>query len=242
MAYYLYIIAGILILPGIIYGLYAQVNVSRTFNAFKTIDNKKGLTAYEVANQILQSAGISDVKINKIKGDLTDNYDPRNKTLNLSDSTFNSKSVSAIGVAAHEVGHALQHHEGYKPLKIRNAFVPIVNFASRMFFIVLIIGIILTLVTAISSNVGRILIWVAVAMYGSSTLFYFITVPIEYNASKRAIEQIRTLNLLEPEELPLAQKVLNAAAQTYVSNLIISALYFLRFFLYIFILFGRHKD
>ena len=240
MAEYLYFIVGLLILPGIIYGVVAQINVNTTFNRYNKMENKHGLTAHEVAQKMLSSAGISDVKINKISGNLTDNYDPTKKVLNLSESTHDSKSVAAIGVAAHEVGHAIQHHEQYKPLKIRSFFVPIVNFASRMFWIVFIIGIILTIVSTAWADAGKILIWVSVAMYGGSTLFYMITVPVEYNASNRAIKNLEELFILDSDELPHAKRVLNAAAQTYVSTLVISALYFLRFVLHIFIMFKDH--
>lgn len=241
MAEYLYFIAGLLIFPGIIYGLIAQINVSTTFSKFEHYDNRRGLTSQKVAQKILTSAGITDVKIQTTKGHLTDHYDPRNKTLNLSESTFNSKSVSAIGVAAHEAGHAIQHHEGYKPLKVRNWFVPIVNFASRLFWVVMIIGILMMLLSITYARLGYILIWVSVAMYGASTLFYLITVPVEYNASNRAIKHLSEENILDTDELKYAKQVLRAAAQTYVSTLIVSALYFLRFFLHILIIF-KHDD
>lgn len=239
MAEYLYFLVGILILPGIIYGIIAQINVTTTFNKFEKYENKRGLTAQEVAQRILSGAGITDVKIQSTKGHLTDHYDPRNKTLNLSEATFNSKSVSAIGVAAHEAGHAIQHHEGYKPLKIRNWFVPIVNFASRMFWVVMLVGMLLMLLTIAYAQIGFIMVWVSVAMYGSSTLFYLITVPVEYNASNRAIKQLEQQNMLDSDELGYAKSVLKAAAQTYVSTLIVSALYFLRFFLHILIMFKQ---
>jgi len=242
MAYYLYIIIGILIIPAAIYGLVCQYKVSSTFNAYKSLTSQSGLSAKEVAEKMLASAGISDIKINKIKGDLTDNYDPRNKTLNLSESTHDSRSVAAIGVAAHEVGHAIQHHTSYKPLKIRNKFVPIVNFASKMFLPLFLIGIVLTAVSIASISAGKVLVWVSVALYAASTLFYLITVPVEFNASKRALQNLEKLGILNEEELPAADDVLKAAAQTYVSALVTSLLYFLRFFLYIFMLFGRNKD
>ena len=241
MAEYLYFLIGLLILPGIIYGVIAQINVSSTFNKFENYDNIRGLTSQEVALKILNGAGITDVKIQTTKGHLTDHYDPRNKTLNLSESTYNSKSVSAIGVAAHEAGHAIQHHEGYRPLVIRNWFVPIVNFASRMFWVVFLVGFLMMVLSVAYANIGYILIWVSVAMYGASTLFYLITVPVEYNASNRAIKQLSEQNILDQKELGYAKKVLSAAAQTYVSSLIVSALYFLRFLLHILIIF-RHDD
>jgi len=241
MVEYLYFLAGLLILPGIIYGLIAQISVSSTFNKYNNVENKHGLTAHEVAKKMLTNAGINDVVIKKIKGDLTDNYDPQNKTLSLSESTYDSKSVAALGVAAHEVGHAIQHHENYKPVKIRSFFVPIVNFASRMFWVVFLVGFLMMILSVAYAHIGEILVWVSVAMYGASTLFYAITVPVEYNASKRAMKNLEELFILDSDELPKAKKVLSAAAQTYVSSLVVSALYFLRFFLHILIIF-KHDD
>lgn len=236
MLEYLYYLIGFLILPGIIYGLIAQINVSKTFNKFDKVSNVHNLTAKEVAQKLLISAGITDVVIKQTRGKLTDHYDPRDKTLNLSDSTISSTSVAAIGVAAHEVGHAIQHNEGYKPLKIRNSIVPYVNFASNMFWVVCIVGLLMMFLSIQYAHIGEILILVSVVMYGSSTLFYAITVPVEYNASKRALKHLEELNILETSELPKAKSVLHAAAQTYVSTLVISALYFLRFLLNILIM------
>ena len=233
----LYVIVTLLILPGFIYGLVAQISVTTTFNKFQNYENRHGLTAQEVAQKLLTSAGINDVSIKRVEGKLTDHYNPKTKTLSLSESTYDSKSVAAIGVAAHEVGHAIQHNEKYKPLIIRNKFVPFVNFASNMFWLVFLVGVILSIVSSAWSQVGEILIWVSVAMYGASTLFYAITVPVEYNASNRALKQLEELFILDTEEVPYAKKVLKAAAQTYVSTLVISALYFLRFFLHILIMF-----
>lgn len=239
MAEYLYFLVGLLIFPGVIYGIVAQINVSSTFGKFEKYNNRRGLTAQDVAQRILTGAGITDVKIKATTGHLTDHYDPRDKTLHLSESTYNSTSVAALGVAAHEAGHAIQHHEGYTPLRIRNWFVPIVNFASRMFWVVFLVGILMMFLSMTYANLGYILIWVSVAMYGASTLFYLITVPVEYNASNRAIKHLNEQNVLDSDELGFAKQVLRAAAQTYVSSLIVSALYFLRFLLHILIIFKR---
>ena len=153
---------------------------------------------------------------------------------------MDSKSVAAIGVAAHEVGHAIQHNQKYKPLMVRNKIVPIVNFASRLFWVVFIVGMLMTILSITYARAGEILVWVSVAMYGASTLFYAITVPVEYDASNRAIKHLEELNILNEEKIPHAKKVLHAAAQTYVSTLVISALYFLRFFLQILIMFKNN--
>lgn len=241
LEYLLYIIASVLILPGIIYGIYAQANVTKTFNAFDKTINSTGKTGSEIARQMLDNAGLSDVKIQKIKGNLTDNYNPKTKILSLSDSTYDSKSISAIGVAGHEVGHAIQHKVGYKPLKIRSAFVPIVNFASTMFWPLFIVGVILMSVSIAYQPIGEVLVWIAVAFYGSSTLFYLITLPVEFDASKRALE-ILSNGILDQNEIPYAKKVLHSAGQTYVSALITSALYFLRFLFYILVMFKGRDD
>lgn len=232
MAEYLYIIISILILPGIIYGTIAQARVKSTFNTFDKVESKSKKTAHEVARQMLNEAGLEDVEIKKIKGELTDNYNPKKRVLSLSDSTNNSTSIAAIGVAAHEVGHAIQHKEKYTPLRIRSLLVPIVNIATSMFFPLFIVGI-LVMVLA-NTSIGTTLIWVSVGLYGGSTIFYLVTLPVEFNASKRALELLEQ-TALDETEVPIAKKVLNAAAQTYVATLIISTLYFLKFFLYIFI-------
>ncbi|MBQ7467070.1 MAG: zinc metallopeptidase [Clostridia bacterium] len=236
MVEWMYIIVSILILPGIIFGIVAQVNVTNTFNSFKDTASSSGKTASEVAREMLDQAGLHDVQIQKIRGELTDNYDPKKRILSLSESTYSSTSVAAIGVAAHEVGHAIQHKEKYAPLVLRNTFVPFVNFASYMFWPLMIAGVILNIL--LYTSAGMIVIWISVALYGSTTLFYLITVPVEYNASNRALAVLGR-GILAPEELPYANKVLRAAGQTYVAALITSALYFLQFFLRILIVFGR---
>lgn len=238
MEYILYVIATILILPGLIYGIYAQANVSRTFKAFDSMPSHSGKTGAEVARIMLDNAGLNDVKIEHIKGNLSDNYNPKTKTLNLSDSTFNNTSISAIGVASHEVGHAIQHKEGYRPMKIRSALVPVVNFASAFFWPLFIVGIILMSISQAYQPAGEIIVWVSVAFYGSSTLFYLVTLPVEFDASKRAVN-ILSSGILEQDEVTYASKVLKAAAQTYISALITSALYFLRFFFYILVIFKK---
>lgn len=237
----LYIIATILILPGLIYGIYAQANVSRTFKTYDLMQNRSEKTGAEVARIMLDNAGLNDVKIERIKGNLTDNYNPKTKTLSLSDSTFESKSIAAIGVAGHEVGHAIQHQVGYKPLKIRSVLVPIVNLATTFFWPLFVIGIALMSISQAYQPAGEIIVWVSVAFYGSSTLFYLVTLPVEFNASKRAI-QILSAGILEPDEVPYAKKVLSAAAQTYISALVTSAIYFLRFLFYILMIFGGKKS
>lgn len=242
MGYYLYIIASILILPAMIYSIFVQHKVNSTFKSFQSTNSESGKTAREIARQMLDREGLTNVEIVKIKGNLTDNYNPKTKTLSLSDSTYDSSSVSAIGVAAHEVGHAIQHAKGYVPLKIRSFLVPVVNICSGLSIPLLIIGIVLSAISLVSAEVGEIIIWIAVAFYGSSTLFMLVTLPVEFNASKRALASLENLSFLNEDELPMAKKVLDAAAQTYVASLAISALYFLRFLGHILTIVGRNQD
>ena len=242
MGYYIYIIASILILPVMIYSIIIQSKVTSTFKTYNSVDSQIGKAANQIAREMLDSAGLYDVTIKKIKGNLTDNYNPKNKTLSLSESTYDSTSVAAIGVAAHEVGHAFQHAKGYYPIKIRSSLVPIVNICSGLAIPLLIVGIVLSSLSIIAPNVGEILIWIAVAFYASSTIFHLVTVPVEFNASNRALASLTSLGILTPEEQPMAKKVLDAAAKTYLAALFTSAIYFLRFLGYILIMFGNNKD
>ena len=236
MGYWLYIIAGILFIPAAIYGASMQSQVNSTFKSFSKMLTQNKQSAENVAKLILKNAGINDVQVVQISGHLSDNYNPKTKVLSLSNSTYDSTSVAAIGVAAHEAGHAIQHYEGYKPAIIRKKIVPFVNFASRLSLPLLIIGIIVDIFTTVSFfvggallNIGEVLIILSVVFYFSSTLFAIITLRVEKDASKRAMSILESSGLLINEELPAARKVLTAAEKTYVASLIISALYFLRF-------------
>lgn len=238
MEYYVYIIISILILPGMIYGIIAQARVKSTYNTFSKLESQSKLNAQDVARKLLDQAGLQEIEIKQIKGDLTDNYNPKKKVLSLSNSTYNNNSIAAIGVAAHEVGHAIQHKEGYLPIRIRSFLVPIVNFATKMFAPLFIAGI-LVMVLA-NFGVGMTLIWVSVGFYGGSTLFYLVTLPVEFNASNRALKLLEQ-EVLDSSEIPIAKKVLSAAAQTYVATLIISALYFLHFVFYLLVQFKKDE-
>ena len=248
MEYYIYMIASILILPCVIYGFFVSNKVNKTFNAYKSVNATCNKTAKEVAESMLNTAGITNVRIEKISGNLTDNYNPRTKVLILSDSTYNSTSVAAIGVAAHEVGHAIQHHQNYAPVKIRTGIVPFVNLFSRLALPILVVGMVLDILSIstetglISNNIGEVLIWIAVAFYASSTIFALVTLGVEKDASKRALENLNSQQLLTYEELPQAKSVLDAAGKTYFASLLISFVYFLRFLSYALIFLGRRKD
>lgn len=217
-----------LIIVGMILCLAASGNVSATYRKYSKIENARGMTASEVAERILKGAGISDVRIERIEGELTDHYDPKNKVVRLSEGVYYSTSVAAIGVAAHECGHVLQHYNRYLPIRVRNAIVPVVNFGSNLSWPLILLGVLFGLTRLV--DVGIILFTLVL-------LFQIVTLPVEFNASKRAIGVIRDTGILYGDEITGAKKVLNAAALTYVAGVIATALQVLRLFL----LFGRRR-
>ena len=211
-----------LVLIGAVITMIASANVSRTFNKFSRTLNARRLTAQDVCATILRLSGINDVRIERINGNLTDHYDPTKKVLRLSDSVYGQTSVAALGVAAHECGHAIQHAQGYFPLKLRSLSVPAANFGSKLSWPLILIGILL-------GNVG--LARAGVFLFSFVVLFQLITLPVEFNASRRAMVLLRDANILYGEELTGAQKVLSAAALTYVAAVASSILQLLRLLL-----------
>lgn len=209
----------ILVILGAVICAIASWNVSRTYKKFSKFSNGKGLAAEDVAALILHKAGIFDVKIERVRGSLTDHYSPREKVLRLSDDVYGSTSVAAIGVAAHECGHAIQHNVKYFPLKLRAASVPIANIGSKIYWPVIIIGLILGYMEI--AQIG-------VLLFSFVVLFQLITLPVEFNASKRALSVLSERKLLIGGELKGAEKVLKAAALTYVASLFSSILQLLR--------------
>lgn len=209
----------ILVIIGAVISMIASANVNSAFNKYSTVINYKGLTAEKAASIILRDAGITDVRIERIRGNLTDHYSPSEKVLRLSDSVYGSVSVAAIGVAAHECGHAIQHQVGYAPLKLRSISVPAANIGSKLSWPIIIIGIILGLTPL--ARVGVILFTLVV-------FFQLITLPVEFNASSRALAILEGNNILEDSEMKGARKVLKAAALTYVAALLSSILQLLR--------------
>lgn len=201
----------ILIIIGVIICLVASARMNRTFNRFSRVRSMSGMTGAQAAQRILSNAGIRDVQVTHIRGNLTDHYDPRNKTLSLSDSVYGKTSVAAIGVAAHECGHALQHQDDYAPLRIRGAMVPVVNWGSRLAWPVLIVGIFL-------GGAGSILCQVGILMFSLAVLFQLVTLPVEFNASGRALRELDRTGILGDAELRDTRKVLRAAAMTYVAS------------------------
>ena len=226
---YFYDPTYMLVLVGVVICMLASANVSRTFNKYSRFACKRGTTGAEAAAQILRGAGITDVRIEHIRGDLTDNYDPRSKVLHLSDTVYGSASVAAVGVAAHECGHAIQHQVGYAPIKVRSAIVPIVNLGSTLSWPVIVLGLILGSLNLL--NIGIIL-------FAFTLLFQIVTLPVEFNASGRALRILDDSGMLYEDEMKGARRVLTAAAMTYVTATISTLLQLLR----LIILFGNRRD
>lgn len=212
----------ILVLIGVAICAIASFNVKNTFNKYSRYRSSRGVTAQDVATKILHNAGIYDVRIELISGNLTDHYSPKEKVLRLSESVYNSTSIAAIGVAAHECGHAIQHQVGYFPLKLRALSVPIANIGSIFYWPLIVIGLILG-----ATGLAKI----GVLLFSFVVAFQLITLPVEFNASKRALSILSETGALAGEELTGAKKVLNSAALTYVAALFSSILQLLRLIL-----------
>lgn len=223
----------ILIIIGMVLSLLAQSKVKNTFSKYSRVGSKTGVTGAEAAEKILRSEGLYDVTIERVSGNLTDHYDPTAKVLRLSDSTYASTSVAAIGVAAHECGHAIQHSEEYAPLVIRNKFVPVANFGSKISWPLILIGLIF------SGGSSSLLITAGIIAFAAAVAFHVITLPVEYDASNRALKVLESKGILENSEVKSAGKVLNAAALTYLAAAATAILQLLR----LIILFGgRNRD
>ena len=220
----------ILVVPALLISLWAQFKVSSTFNRYNDVFSRRGYTAAQIARTILDANGLQNVRIERVTGKLTDHYDPRANVIRLSDSVYDSTSVAAIGVAAHESGHAVQYAVGYSPIKLRNAVIPLTNIGSTLSMPLLLLGLIFSFRPLV---IGGILLFSLVA------LFQLITLPVEFNASNRALQILQTGNYLSDEELVGARKTLSAAAMTYVAALLVSLMQLLRLIL----LYGRrNKD
>ncbi|NMA83852.1 MAG: zinc metallopeptidase [Epulopiscium sp.] len=227
-------ISMMILLPAIILSLYAQSKVTNTFQRYLKIPNVNGYTGSEVAHRILESAGIRDVKVEPVSGSLTDHYDPRAKVLRLSEPVFYGRSVAALGVAAHEAGHAAQHHEGYLFLNFRNAIAPVVSIGSRMAMPLILLGVFLS---SMASGFGGFFIQLGIYLFAGIVLFQVVTLPVEFNASRRAIAFLDSYAFLTPQEVKPAKKVLDAAALTYVASAAVAMANLLRFIL----LFGNRQ-
>lgn len=220
----------LLIILSCIIAMIAQIKVKTTYSKYSAYGSVSGITGAQAARKILDMNGIMDVSVEHIGGALTDHYDPRQKVLRLSDSVYNSASIAAIGVAAHECGHAIQHSEGYYPLQLRNSIVPVVNIASRASWFFILAGIAFTASPALV-NIGII-------MFSLTVLFQLLTLPVEFNASGRALAILSDSGMLYKDEINGARKVLSAAAMTYVASAVTAILQLLRLIL----LFGGRSD
>lgn len=211
-----------LVLIGVVLSLLASGRVKSTFSKYSQVRNSRGLTGAQAAEQVLHTAGIYDVRIERVGGNLTDHYDPRTKVLRLSDSVYGQTSVAAVGVAAHECGHAIQHAKGYAPLKLRSTLVPVANFGSKLAWPLIIFGLF------ISGESSRLLINAGIIAFLGAVLFQLVTLPVEFNASNRAIRMIADSGMMYGEEIKGAKKVLSAAALTYVASAATAILQLLR--------------
>lgn len=218
-SYFAYYATGILLIPAIIFTFYAQMKVKSNFNRYSRVRNDRNLTGAQAARKVLDANGLANVRIEAVKGSLTDHYDPRTRVLRLSQSVCNVNSIAAVSVACHEAGHALQHAEGYAPLKIRNSIVPIANFASNFSWLLVIIGVALL---AANNYMGDLLFNIGVIMMLVVILFHTVTLPVEFNASSRALKQMENLAIIDEDEEVGAKKVLRAAALTYVAALAVA--------------------
>lgn len=214
-----------LVLIGVVLSLLASSKVKSTFSKYSRMQNGRGITGAEAAERVLHGAGIYDVRVERVAGNLTDHYDPRSKVLRLSDSVYGQTSVAAVGVAAHECGHAIQHAKGYAPLKLRSVLVPVANFGSKIAWPLILFGLLFT------SETATVLINLGIIAFLFAVLFQVVTLPVEFNASNSAIRIIADTGLMQGEEIKAAKKVLSAAALTYVASAATAILQLLRIIL-----------
>ena len=220
----------------LVLSLYAQIKVSSTFKKYSSYFTGMGRNAADAAHMILSANGLYHVRIERVSGHLTDHFDPRANVLRLSDSVYSSSSAAAVGVAAHEAGHAIQHAQGYVPIIIRRKLVPITNFASRISWIVILLGMVISFFAALS-EVGSLIALFGVGLFSVTAVFQLVTLPCEFNASRRALRCLEESGWYNSDEIYAAKKVLSAAALTYVAALFVTVIQVLRLLL----IFGRRR-
>ena len=242
--YYMISMLAILVC-GLLCGI-ASAKVSKAYSKYGQISTRSRMTGYDTARRLLSSNGVSDIAIGRVSGHLSDHYHPTRKIVNLSEGVYGSDSVAAVAVAAHEIGHVMQNKKGYLFYKIRTALVPITNFGSRLAMPLVLVGFLLDIFVGTTDNytLGYTLAMIGVALYGLSALFTLVTLPVELDASRRAKKMLVAEGIITNDELPYADKMLDAAAMTYVASLLTSIVYFLRFLLWVLIMFGgrRRRD
>ena len=210
------------VIPALLLSLYAQIRVQSSFNKYSKVKSSRNITAADAAKKVLSQNGITDIRIEHISGNLTDHFDPRDKVIRLSDSVYNSTSVAAVGVACHEAGHAVQNAVGYVPIKFRQILVPITQFSSKLSIPLILIGLLLP-------TSWDFMVYIGIALFGIAVLFELVTLPVEFNASSRAIKALEESYILYDDELDGARKVLKAAALTYLASMVSAVLTLLRF-------------
>ena len=235
MFYYIAWTYIVLVIPAIILALYEQNKVNSTFKKYSRVASRSGMTGAQAARRLMELNGIYDVSIERVSGNLTDHYDPSKKVLRLSDSVYSDTSVAAIGVAAHETGHAIQHARGYVPLTLRTVMVPLANLGSTLSMPLIFLGILFSF----SSVMGNTMINLGILLFGLSVVFTIITLPVEFNASRRAVACLGDSGILYDDEIGGVKKVLSAAAMTYVASTAVALANFLRL---IIIFGGRRRD
>lgn len=226
----------VLVLPCLILSLWASSSVKSTFRRYSTQYSVRGITGADAAERVLRNNGVHNVRIERVGGDLTDHFDPRTNVIRLSDSVYNSTSTAAIGVACHEAGHAVQYATHYAPIKLRAAIIPITNFGSKLAMPLILLGVVLSFM----GNFSYALVYLGIACFGLSLVFQLVTLPVEFNASRRAVRAIEEAGILSSQELVGAKKTLKAAAMTYVAATAVALAQLLR----LIVLFGgrRRRD
>ncbi len=238
----------LVLIPALIFAAIAQASVKSTFKKYAKCRNTLGLTGAEVARRVLNAHGLYHVSVQSTPGELTDHYDPRENVIRLSESVYNSRGISALGVAAHEAGHACQHAEGYIPIKVRAAIIPITNIGSRLSMPLFFIGMLISGIgfyetgVWVENPIGTVLMLAGIIFFSFSTVFQLVTLPTEFNASHRALRTLESEAILTKEELPAARKTLAAAAMTYVAALAVSLASLLRLILIFMSRSGRRRD
>ena len=219
----------LLLIPVLLLSLWAQFQVSGSFRRYNAVNNRRRITGAQAAEAVLRAHGVFGVPVRPCRGNLTDHYDPRDNTIYLSETVYNAPTIAAVGVAAHEAGHAVQYAENYGPVRLRTAIIPATQIGSKFSFILLLVGMVLY---------SQSLFLVGILLFSLTTIFQLVTLPVEFNASHRALQTLENEQLLYDDELPGARKVLKAAALTYVAALLMSALQLLR---YVLIFVGRNN-
>ncbi len=214
----------VLVMPAVIFVMIASARVNSTFRKYENQRSRSGITGAQAARRILDANGLGHVAVEHISGSLTDHYDPRANVIRLSDSVYDNPSTAAVGIACHEVGHALQYASGYAPIKLRSAIIPVTQIGSKLAIPLVLIGLFLNYLSGMFLSVA----YLGIILFALSTFFQLVTLPVEYNASSRAMEQIRSRGLLMEDEQRSAREVLNAAALTYVAALAVSMMQLLR--------------